>query len=48
MAVEDETESVMEPLSGNEMKASDIVFKSINLDDPGSEGIADKLEIRGH
>ena len=45
--VENETIAALDEFYSEEMKSGDIVFKTINLDESGSEEIAEKLEISG-
>ena len=47
MAVENETKAALESLYADDMKSEVIVFKAVNLDEPESEAIAQKLEISG-
>jgi len=47
MAVETVTESSLQELYAEKVKNEEIVFKSINLDEEGTEEIAKKLEISG-
>lgn len=47
MAVENETKSALEELYADQIKSEKIVFKSINLDEPDSDQIAQELEISG-
>lgn len=45
--VENETRAALNKFYSEEMKSGDVIFKAINLDDPDSEEIAEKLEIPG-
>jgi len=45
--VEKETIAALDEFYNEEMKSGDVVFKAINLDESGSEEIAEKLEISG-
>lgn len=45
--VENETRTILDEFYSEEMKSGDVIFKAINLDESGSEEIAEKLEISG-
>ncbi len=45
--VENVTKAALEEFYAEEMKSGDVVFKTINLDEPESEEIAGNLEISG-
>lgn len=45
--VENETRATLNKFYSEEMKSGDVIFKAINLDDPDSEEIAEKLKIPG-
>jgi hypothetical protein len=47
MAVEENARKAVESLYPNEVKSGDYSFASLNLDDAGTKGIADKLGIGG-